>query len=68
MNYYTILMTLLETVQHTVEYEQLMANGCLIPSWVYDDGPSSEWYESSEAELLYSELYDIADGLLEDDQ
>ncbi len=64
-NFYTVLMTLLETVQDTVEYEQLAANNCLIPNYVQDEGSSSDWYESGAAYDLYNVLYDIADSILE---
>jgi len=61
---HTAIPALLDHIKETPEYEQLMANNAGIPAYVMDEGETSEWWTSDEANSLYLNLIEV----VEDDE
>ena len=45
------------------EYEQLLVNNSLIPSYVKDEGDESDWWDSEEVMFLRTELEDLLNSV-----
>lgn len=47
----------------SAEYAQLVANNCVVPAFVMDEGQDSDWWSSEDAGALYNQLCEAMDLL-----